>query len=163
MASGDRPTVSESDRVRLLYVAGTPRIGDLRNIGCDNARGEVIAHWDDDDYSAPERLADQIARLTESGKAVTGYHSMRFTDGARWWKYGGSPDYALGTSLCYRRDWWARNTFVSMQIGEDNAFVSAARTAGEIVSADAGKLMYATVHQSNTSPRNLKGSNWKQL
>ena len=88
-----RHLVPEHDpRVRLIHLAGWPEIGAKRNYGCERAAGDVIAHWDDDDYSAPERLADQVQRLLESGKAVTGFHSMRFTDGVRWWKYEGTRE-----------------------------------------------------------------------
>jgi O-antigen biosynthesis protein len=149
-------------RIRLIHLDGWPEIGAKRNYGCERAAGDVIAHFDDDDYSAPGRLADQVQRLLESGKAVTGFHSMRFTDGVRWWKYEGTPNYALGTSLCYRRDWWSSHRFPAVQIGEDNQLVAAAHSAGELVTADADDLMYATIHPGNTSPRKL-GDNWKPL
>ena len=158
-----RHLVPEDDpRVRLIHLAGWPEVGAKRNYGCERAAGEIIAHWDDDDYSAPARLADQVQRLLESGKAVTGFHSMRFTDGVRWWKYEGTRNYALGTSLCYRRDWWSAHRFPVVQVGEDNQFVATAHSAGELVTADAGDLMYATNHSGNTSPRKL-GDNWKPI
>ena len=155
-----RHLVPERDpRIRLIHLDGRPEIGAKRNYGCERATGELIAHWDDDDYSAPERLANQVERLLETGKAVTGFHSMRFTDGVRWWNYEGTRNYALGTSLCYRRNWWSTHRFPLVQVGEDNQFVAAAHAAGELVTADAGELMYATNHAGNTSPRKL-GDNW---
>jgi glycosyltransferase involved in cell wall biosynthesis len=157
-----RDLVPDDDRIRLIHLAGHPGIGDKRNFGCERAAGEVMAHWDDDDHSAPGRLADQLARLEQSGKAVTGYHSMKFTDGEQWWKYAGTPLYALGTSLCYRREWWKRNHFHAVQVGEDNQFVAVAAAAGELATVDAGEMMYATVHQGNTSRRNF-GSAWTKL
>jgi O-antigen biosynthesis protein len=158
-----RHLVPERDpRIRLIHLEGRPAIGAKRNYGCERAAGEIVAHFDDDDYSANGRIADQVQRLLESGKAVTGYHSMRFTDGVRWWKYEGTPNYALGTSLCYRRDWWNRHRFPAVQVGEDNAMVAAAHAAGELVTADTGDLMYATNHSGNTSPRKL-GDNWRPL
>lgn len=143
---------------------GRRTIGAARNWLCERARGEIIAHFDDDDFSAPGRLADQVQRLRDSGKDVTGYFSMRFTDGQKWWEYRGSPDYALGTSLVYRRAWWARNRFdPRLQVGEDNAFVARARAQAQIISVEAGELMYATNHAGNTSPRNLKGKSWREI
>lgn len=155
-----RDLVPADDRVRLIHVAGAPEIGEKRNFGCEQAAGNIIAHWDDDDFSAPGRLADQMQRLGDSGKAVTGYHSMRFTDGAQWWEYTGVRNYSLGTSLVYRHDWWKRHRFPALQIGEDNHFVSEAWNAGELSTAHAGDLMYATIHAGNTSPR-MMGENWK--
>lgn len=139
-------------------------IGAKRNLCCARARGEIVIHLDDDDFSAPARFLDQVMRLTESGKAVTGYSAMRFTDGRNWWQYRGGPECALGTSLCYQRDWWKQHPFPTEQIGEDGAFVKVALRARELVVADAGELMHATIHPLNTSPRgNMTGSCWKAL
>ena len=157
-----RDLIPDDERIRLIHLEGTIGIGDKRNFGCERAAGEVIAHWDDDDHSGPDRLADQLSRLEESGKSVTGYHSMKFTDGERWWKYSGSPNYALGTSLVYRRAWWQRSRFRAVQIGEDNQFVAEAAAAGELATADAGELMHATIHGGNTSRRNM-GSAWRPI
>ena len=108
-------------------------------------------------------MADQIQRLEKSGKSVTGFHSLRFTDSdGHSWKYEGTQNYALGTSLLYRKAWWRMNRFSSVQVGEDNQFVAAASNQGELATADAGDLMYATIHPGNTSPRKM-GSSWKPL
>jgi glycosyltransferase involved in cell wall biosynthesis len=147
--------------VQYHRVAGL-EIGAKRNICCARASGDIIMHWDDDDYSNPFRMGDQVWRLAQSGKAVTGYCSMRFTDGPRAWLFS-RPDFALGTSLCYRRDWWEQHPFPAVQVGEDGAFVDAAKAAKQLVVADAGDLMHATIHAGNTSPRQLSGSNWKEL
>lgn len=162
LADGEdvRDLVPEDDRIHLVHLAEQRNIGEKRNFGCGQALGEVICHWDDDDWSAPGRLADQIERLGEF--AVSGYHSMRFTDGTKWWKYEGTPNYALGTSLCYRREWWEKHPFEAKNIGEDNIFVSVASAAKQLVSVDAGELMYATNHHGNTSPRCM-GDNWKPI
>jgi glycosyltransferase involved in cell wall biosynthesis len=154
--------VPDDHRIRILCLGGYTGVGEKRNFGCAQARGELIAHWDDDDYSNPERLSDQVSRLLESGKAVTGYHSMRFTDGTHWWKYQGTPNYALGTSLVYRKEFWQANHFPALQVGEDNQFTEQASRQKELVTADGEEMMHATNHPGNTSPRML-GDNWKRL
>lgn len=161
----DISDIAVGDRIRLVHIEDGRPIGEKRNFGCGLASGEIIAHWDDDDYSAPLRLHDQVGRLLQSGKAVTGYYSMRFTNGTHWWRYthGNGSQYSLGTALCYRREWWAKHPFRPIQVEEDVLFVNAARQAGEIVAADAGDLMYATIHDQNTSPRQLRGSYWKEI
>jgi glycosyltransferase involved in cell wall biosynthesis len=158
-----RDLIPNDERITLIHLAETRSIGEKRNFGCERADGEFICHWDDDDSSGPERLASQIETLCRDGnKAVAGFHSMRFTDGERWYKYIGTQNYALGTSLCYRKDWWAVNRFQALQVGEDNHFVSSAHAARRLVTADAGDLMYATIHKGNTSPRSF-GSNFKLI
>jgi len=138
-------------------------IGEKRNYGAARATGDVVANWDDDDYSAPQRLADQMNRLLASGLSVTGYHSMRFTDGKKQWQYTGTPNYALGTSLCYRRDWWQDHPFLGLQVGEDGTFCEVAANAQQIATVDAGKMMEATIHDGNTSPRQLGAVNWWEI
>lgn len=158
-----RDLLPDDPSIRLIHVEGNPEIGPKRNFGCDHATGEIIAHWDDDDYSAPGRLADQVHRLIESGKPVTGYGAMRFTDGKRWWQFTGTELFALGTSLCYRRDWWKVHRFPFAHVGEDGDFTGIARACDAITNADAKDLMYATIHPGNTSPRNLSDSWWKEI
>lgn len=150
---------------RNIHMPGKPSIGALRNAGCEAARGEVIAHFDDDDFSHPGRLQDQIERLCSSPAChVTGYRTMRFTDGSQWWQYQGPTKYALGTSLVYWREWWKMHRFAEIQVGEDNGFVAQATARGGLVSADAGEMMWATIHSGNTSPRgNPSGSSWMKL
>jgi glycosyltransferase involved in cell wall biosynthesis len=153
---------ADDDRIRLIHLAEPRTVGEKRNFGCEQVDSDVICHWDDDDYSAPGRLADQLQRLRESGKAVTGYSAMRFTDGERWWQYRGEAGYVLGTSLCYRRDWWHAHPFQAKQVGEDNDFVYEAQSCRELAAADGNEFMHATNHAGNTSPRMI-GDNWKLL
>ncbi len=143
-------------RIRVVYSGGAMKIGEKRNFGCAAAAGQFIAHWDDDDHSEPGRLALEIETLDRAQKSVTGFHSMKFTDGDRWWLYRGAQAFALGTSLCYRKSWWERNRFdPTKQIGEDSHLVSMALAQREFISLPDTDLMYATVHESNTSPRSI--------
>lgn len=124
-------------------------VGAKRNRCCSEASGDIICHWDDDDYSAPGRIADQVARLLESGAEVTGYSEMEFRNGAKSWLYRGANGYMLGTSLMYWRDAWRRRPFADLNVAEDLLFQAGRKTA----SAPAGELMWASIHPGNTSPR----------
>lgn len=133
-------------------------IGAKRNVACSRAAGEIIVHFDDDDWSAPERITDQVERLMASGRELTGYNEMLFTDGARWWQYAGPKDYILGTSLCYRKTLWERRPFQDSQIGEDLAFqLGVPKTA-----VPAGEVMWARTHPGNTSPRVTNKREWRE-
>ena len=59
-----------SDKAPAFY-GGTPAgrrsIGSKRNLCCAMARGEFIIHLDDDDWSAPNRIAHQINHLERMG------------------------------------------------------------------------------------------------
>ena len=136
-------------------------IGKLRNLANWESWGELICHWDDDDYSAPNRIAHQVARLEGTGKAVTGFGSMRFTDGERWWNVTLPAGHVFGSSLCYRRDYWERHPFADLQIGEDRKFYERAMIEGQLDICDAGDLMHGTIHPGNTSPREI-GDGWRR-
>jgi glycosyltransferase involved in cell wall biosynthesis len=149
-------------RIRYIKLQHAYTIGGKRNLACELARGSVIAHWDDDDWSFPGRLAEQVAILRDRPAIqVTGYHSMLFQDekGSRW-LYRGSPNYALGTSLCYRRTWWESHRFPDLQVGEDNDFVAKARPF--LYSVNAEHRMIASIHSGNTSAKRA-GSNWEPV
>ncbi len=139
-------------------------IGAKRNLACSRAAGALLIHWDDDDWSAPGRMEDQVRRIISGGAYITGYHSMLFEDeaGGRW-KYRGFAGYALGTSLCYTREFWRAHPFPDRNIGEDNDFVMASR--GQIISVDAGELMLARIHAGNTSNKrkSLHRDCWKRI
>jgi glycosyltransferase involved in cell wall biosynthesis len=150
----------EQGRLRLIHIEEGRTIGEKRNLAVHLAEGSVIAHWDDDDWSAPTRLADQVARLAACSVAVTGYSQMFFTDGQGWWLYRGQRSHGIGTSLCYRKTWWETHPFKHLQSGEDYPFVTRAFSRGQASAVEAGELMVASVHRRNTSPRSLTGPNW---
>lgn len=148
-------------RIQLLILPEV--VGTKRNFACSHAAGDVIVHWDDDDFSAPDRIAFQVARLGQTNKAVTGFGSMKFTDGKNWWLYEEGGLFGLGTSLCYLRSWWQDHRFEPLNIGQDEEFVSRAIRAGQMDAVPAGELMHATIHPGNTSPRTLSGDSWRAL
>ena len=140
---------------RYMRIDERMKIGPKRNLACETASGEIIVHFDSDDWSAPSRITDQVTRLLESGKSVSGYHSMLFWDGAEAFRYQGSEDYSLGTGLCYRKAFWQKHSFVpeGPRSWEDNVFVQAARNQNQIVAVDARQLMVARIHPGNTCPK----------
>lgn len=133
----------------------TAALGDKRNTLVNLAKGEIVIHWDDDDWSAPRRMADQAARLVCSGKSVTGYHDLPYWDEvgrqAYCYRYQGPGPYACGTSLCYRRAWALDHRFRSLNLGEDTAFSHQAAAAGEMVSTDNQGMLVARHHAQSTS------------
>ena len=135
------------ESLRIFVIAGPKSsLGLKRNFCCEQGRGELIAHFDDDDYSAPTRLAIQVERLEKSGKAVSGLCMMKFTDGQKWWRYMKDVNYPLGTSLVYRRSWWEQNRFPDVQLASDAMVISWARAQHQVDVIPAGDLMLATVH-----------------
>ena len=146
-------------RIRYVRMAGDHKIGNLRNYCCQMARGEFIAHWDDDDWSHPNRLQAQIGSL--QGLDVTVFSSMYFHGPGKEVKlYTAPAGHGLGTSLFYRRSWWEQNKFSPQHIGEDAVFMQ--RSAGNIVFSARTDLMVASTHPNNSSKRQSGAKEWKK-
>jgi hypothetical protein len=148
------PDVPADPRIQVLYSPRGITLGAKRNFACQHSAG-LIAHFDDDDFSAPGRLEDQVTRLIESGKALTGYARMKFTDGKQWWRYE-DETWPLGTSLLYRRDWWERHPFPPVAVASDTPFIKMARAARQVAVAECGDMMVARIHPDSTNKRRLQ-------
>jgi hypothetical protein len=154
--------VPDSQDIRLMHVEEGRNIGTKRNFALEHARGKYIAHWDDDDISAPDRLRDQVDRLVNSGLPVTGYHQVDFTEGSSWLRWTGDADHAAGSSLIYEREWARQFPFKPIQVAEDAEFVAAAVARNAFTSAPANGMLTATNHRGNTSGR-TRDARWEKL
>jgi glycosyltransferase involved in cell wall biosynthesis len=158
-----RDLIPDDETIRHIHIEEGYTIGEKRNFGVSQAHGEFVAHWDDDDYSAPGRLDHQLSLIGGHPVALVAYHEMYFTDGSAWWKFSGDKNYGIGTSFFYRRDWAHKHCFLAVQIGEDGEFQKYARQQGQLFTVEAGEMMYATNHNGNTSPRILSRQEWHPL
>lgn len=137
--------------IRLIRLRSKHSIGCKRNVAVAAARGLVVCHWDDDDIYADTRIEDQVTRLMEHDAMVTGYHTMNFQmeDGSLWQYAAHRPDYAIGVSLMYRREYWERHGgFDDKSVGEDTSFCFQGA-----VCAPANDLIIARGHAGNTAPK----------
>lgn len=156
-------------------------IGRLRNdaVSFWNAF-PIMIHWDDDDWSHPNRIAEQVALLQASGAEVVGYNEMLFWREPRRpslegecaqihfgdaWLYSNSkpPAYALGTSLCYWRKTWEAHHFADETQGVEDHWLRetnlvSVSSIGEPYRGKVGTAylgdeprMIARIHAGNTS------------
>lgn len=144
--SGPRvPHIQVSEMGECEYYVNSPDrlvIGQLRNIVNDYcisreafAEPDIIVHFDSDDWSHPNRIAEQVPLLQSSGAECVGYNEMLFwrdpelylasgdargfTPGEAWLYTNRSATWVLGTSLCYWRKTWERAPFAALNSGED--------------------------------------------
>lgn len=98
-------------------------IGYLRNLANDVTNGDLIAHWDDDDWYHPNRLSYQVDQLGNA--EVGGFSSClwwdELSDPPCIWKYDNASGWALGSGLIYKRPFWRANQFPHVAAGEENA------------------------------------------
>jgi glycosyltransferase involved in cell wall biosynthesis len=148
-----------------IYLAEKQMIGTKRNLACEATSGEVICHFDDDDWSAAGRIKDQVTRLLESGKQMTGYHSITYWNGTKARRYASAvPQYAVGTTMCYQKRFWEMHRFPAKSYAEDNALVYRARDEKQLIAVDAGQMMIVRSHTSCTSsPESLRQNSWPEV
>jgi glycosyltransferase involved in cell wall biosynthesis len=116
-----------STRIVLVRVDPWPRealrVGGLRNDAIELARGaDLIAHWDSDDWSHPERLFLQVEEMATN--RATGFSNMLIYDSrgeGNAWEYSYQDcRRVLGTSLVYWRKTWEAHPFPENKIeGEE--------------------------------------------
>lgn len=164
---------AHADRLNEFHVLTNrgSMIGELRNDanGCGFVRrAEFIMHLDSDDYSAATRIEDQVNRLLVTGKSVTGYRQIPFlnVETGEWWMYNGTPQYASGTTLCYRKSFWEKHKFRAVEHTEDRYFVDDAVVAREFINSEMPNppLMFARIHKGNTvAKQTTNKTNWEKL
>lgn len=167
----DRPSFSEAPCELGVVYCRTRRpssLGAKRNLCCSRASGEIIAHWDDDDWYGPGHLTALWVLLDTTRAEIVGYHTMEFRDGERRHEYVPpyrDPDgvYAIGASLVYRRRFWEQNPFSDVPKAEDGLFVERARDLRVLCSRPADGLMWASIHDGNTSRRNLASAQYRRV
>jgi glycosyltransferase involved in cell wall biosynthesis len=157
--------VPDDPRVRYFRSTRKRTHGQKANLCCRLSSGELICHWDDDDWSAPTRIGKQVARLHESGASVTGYASLFCFDerSGRAFEYLGRDGYACGASLCYRKRYWGGHRFLALQVGSDNAFVATASSEGHLSSTAGGAQMVCRIHPDNTSLKILDPAHYREI
>lgn len=143
----------ENRRVTWIWQKPGMTTGEKRNAANALSTGDVIVHWDDDDWSHPSRVRTQLAFLQESGKLLSGYHSYlyyRMKDGAGF-QYN-QPDFRPhvgGSSMCYWRKAWDKVKFTDRVVGED--FIFTVQVGRENIASQAGgRMLVARAHDANT-------------
>jgi glycosyltransferase involved in cell wall biosynthesis len=151
-------------RIRYFRLDKKQPVGTKRNLACEAAQGDLIAHWDDDDWMSPRRLSYQVGELIQAKGEVCGLQRMLFyqvATGNTWlymlpahrWKW------IVGGSLIYTRDFWRCEPFPPYWIGEDTKFISD-HSLKEAVYLSDFSIYVAIVHSNNTSSHGFRGSSW---
>jgi glycosyltransferase involved in cell wall biosynthesis len=159
--------VPPDPRIRYVSLESRVVLGDKRNQACELAQGELIAHWDDDDWQAPYRLRYQVEQLEQHGAPLCGPRRVVFVDpaGKRAWLYDypeAARSWVAGNAMLYRRSVWQENHFPAVGIGEDTRFLWDLRRFRPLVLAD-HRFFAAIVHPGNTSRKLTTGAFWHPL
>jgi hypothetical protein len=159
--------LADDARIRYLRLPAGAPLGTKRNVACEAGSGELIAHWDDDDWFGPDRLSLQIEALLASDADACGARSFRCLRlrNRDAWTYRPAPEdapWVVGATLVYRRTAWERNHFPSLSCGEDTTFVRRLGV-GRVRILDDLPSYVAVRHGTNTSAFNAADRRWTPL
>jgi hypothetical protein len=155
--------IPDMEQIRYYRLEKKLTLGAKLNLACGYAKGDIIAHWDDDDWYAERRLAYQVEVLLQGGVDVCGINRLLYYDlrNRRAYRYvypSNQRTWLLGSSLCYGREMWDRNHFADINVGMDGLFVRG--TAPERVGVLPDETISVhMIHNDNISPKMI-GDVW---
>jgi len=53
----------KDNNIKYIHLKSRVSIGEKRNVAVQNAKGQVVVHWDDDDYFREHRVSEQVAPI----------------------------------------------------------------------------------------------------
>ena len=134
-----RDLVAGLPNVRYFYVARTS-IGAKRNLACRHAAGEIIAHWDDDDWYSPDRLRYQVMPILAGKADVTGLENAFVLElpCGKFWTTEPKLHQRLfvgnvhGGTLVYRKELWEQGMrYPEINLAEDAGLLIRATRQGK--------------------------------
>lgn len=144
----------KDEQISYFYLASKEPLGIKRNKAIEHTKGELIMHWDDDDWYASDWMTHQVHALLDSGADLAGINQVQFyspTQNKYWMtkNMNSRKPWLTGASLIYRKSFWEKHPFKNLQVKEDDDFI---RNNGATVFAhDYYQGFMATLHPNNTS------------
>ena len=127
----------------------------VNNMACPS---NIICHWDDDDWSHPDRISQQVKLLQSSDVDCVGYNEMLFWDetpghsSASWLYSSHTPTYCMGTSMMYWRRSWELQPFPALTKGSDTIWQAGLKRKS-VSAVQTEPMMIASVHGGNVASR----------
>lgn len=150
---------------RLRYIRSERRrlsLGAKRNLACEAAHGNIILHWDDDDWYAPWRIRYQVEQVSQDVD-ISGIDHALYVDTIRRqaWEYIELQRGVLcGATLCYRRSFWCSHRFSDTTLEADTRFCWSAGSA-RVGALQGYRFFVARIHARNTTPKRTHDPRWQ--
>jgi glycosyltransferase involved in cell wall biosynthesis/GT2 family glycosyltransferase len=159
--------VRDEPGVKYVRIARHLPIGAKRNLACAEARGDIVAHWDDDDWYSADRLERQVAPLVRGDADMTGLDN-RFVLQApdrTFWTVDPGLHRAMfvgdvhGGTLVFRRSIWTSGIrYPEVDLAEDAVLLSQAASRGHRLLKVENRGSFVYVRHSKNAWRFKTGS-----
>ncbi|WP_316841435.1 glycosyltransferase family A protein [Pedobacter gandavensis] len=116
---------------KISYISYVPSatIGEMKNIACEKAHGQIILHWDEQDTYSFDWITHQVSSLISLGADASGLDKfivhtkdvgktlmVKDPINKKGWVYG--------ATLVYWKQLWKMFKFKALQMGEDDDFLN---------------------------------------
>lgn len=164
--------IPDDPRIRYFYTEPLGSIGVKRNYACEQANGEIIMHWDDDDWYAPDWIYKQFCALTDSAADIAGLNQVLFYSPSidKRWLYQDldlEKPWLCGATMAYHKSFWQEHPFIDIQVGEDYDFIW--NTGARTFATGYLQGFIAILHAHNTSIKPVEdirhkknGTKWQE-
>lgn len=146
----------------LIQWGEKENVGTKRNKAIASCKGDIIVHFDSDDLYAPDWVSQSVRALGENGAAMVGLNQAYFYDfiNKSTFDYAGPENFLLGATLCYHREYWEKNKFRDIPVGEDYYFTTECKNKDTHFYREG---FLASIHDSNTSKRDTNANNFRHI
>ncbi len=152
---------------RIRYIRLEQRIstGTKKNLACQEANGQIIANWDDDDWMANWRLSYQAASLLQEQADICGLDKLLYYDTVsnQTWQYvypSGRKPWVGGGTLCYTKAFWSENPFPDLAKRAYIRFLWGERPKHIVILQDVN-FYVALIHPGNSRTRHPQPPRWR--
>ena len=157
--------IPKDSKIHYFFTNPVGTIGVKRNVACEKANGEIIMHWDDDDYYAPDWINILVNGLQTSGADIAGLNRVLFYSAITDQKfvYEDSEEdkpWLCGATMTYWKSFWKLHPFPDLQVGEDYSFVW--NTKAKVFAVDYFYGFTSILHPHNTSIKPIENPRHKK-
>jgi len=151
--------VTKFDNVYLTLSPNSSSIGLKRNLALAQCCGDIITHWDDDDWYSVERLTQQAKPLLANQAQISALYNTRFLALATMTPWHTTAALYLqmfvegvhGGTLMYKAENIGSSQFLDISLREDAMFLQQLMDSGaRLAKVDGYKLFVYIRHPNNS-------------
>ncbi|CAM4406666.1 Glycosyl transferase family 2 [Pedobacter westerhofensis] len=158
--------IPDHESIRYFYTEPLGTIGLKRNYAINLAKGDIILHWDDDDWHAMDWISRSVNFLIDNDADITGIKHVHYFSPIMNTFWQGDANnrnnpnsrvWLNGATLAYWKSYWKKHPFKDLQKGEDDDFIQ--HDGARVYAHDYINGFIAILHQHNTTVKpfeNLK-------
>ena len=148
--------LAKDGRIRYFKFDDKRTLGFKRNFLAEQARGQILINFDDDDYYPPNRISHAVQALTKSDKLIAGSSQIYIYNAfLNQISVSGpfGPNHATANTFAYQRDYLKDHSFDNDKRAQEEPSFTNDFTS-PMIQLDTKSTVLLMQHQSNTWDKN---------